>query len=130
MLDFAPTMTRTAKLLGRDVPIRFEFERDWRDDAEGAGWINGTVELDGRRFDVGGGWVHEDGRVERYDWRDCGEVSELAEALGAELPEDRWALVEAEGGHKMCAIIAATYPLYRDLRRALPRRRPEAGEDM
>jgi len=52
------------------------------------GWLNGKVTLkDGRQFAAGGGWVDTTGLVEGYNYRDAGQVDELAEALGLDTDE-------------------------------------------
>ena len=58
-------------------------------EAGGGGWLNGTVTLDdGRIFSAGGGWLDQAGRlIEPYGYRDAGEVDELAEALGLNIPD-------------------------------------------
>jgi hypothetical protein len=53
------------------------------------GWLNGKVILkDNRTFDAGGGWVGElVNLVEPYNYRDAGQVDELAEALGLDVED-------------------------------------------
>jgi hypothetical protein len=61
------------------------------------GWINGTVVLHDSRgvFHAGGGWIDLTGLVEPYNYRDAGEVDELAEALGLDI-EDTMQLLRAD----------------------------------
>jgi len=61
-----------------------------------SGWINGTVVLKGGRFfKAGGGWVDLTELVEAYNYRDAGEVDELADALGLDT-EDTMELLRAD----------------------------------
>jgi hypothetical protein len=67
------------------------------ENTELSGWFNGKVILkDGRTFDAGGGWVGELSElVEPYNYRDAGQVDELAEALGLDA-EDTLTLLRAD----------------------------------
>lgn len=75
------------------------------------GWINGTVILhDGQVFNAGGGWIDLTGLVEPYNYRDAGEVDELAEALGLDI-EDTLQLLRED-----CPAEWAIKPSKEDLR--------------
>lgn len=52
------------------------------------GWLNGRITLkDGRVFEAGGGWLDREGLVEPYNYRDAGQVDELADALGLDVED-------------------------------------------
>lgn len=90
---------REARLLIADIDYRYTAAPAGQHSSGGEainGWINGIVTLkDGRSFKAGGGWVDLTGLVEAYNFRDAGQVEELADALDLDT-EDTMELLRAD----------------------------------
>lgn len=132
-IPFTDRLDTTIELRGRKLAVRWEFdchragECDGEDDAAArGGWIDGTVMVDGREIAAGGGWVDADGTVTHYARGECGQLDELAEALGVppaspsseqegELPDDQAAAEAMDAAHD-----AAMDELYEELSAGVP----------